>query len=570
MHLRHRGPGRPRRRIPFAFPARSGARARARRARGRARAAWALPLPLLLTACFTDGGEEPGTPRATDSVAESTPAAQAYPGMPDAIAQQRLSWVDCEEPTVLQGGGEDPGELADGTPWQCTTLTVPLDYDAPDGETIELALIRAVSPAEPADRIGSLLINFGGPGASGVATLPLAAEDFEDLRDGYDLVGFDPRGVGGSAGVVCLDAEATDAAGQELGSPPDTEAELELHDELNEEYIAACEANSGDVLPHLNTANTARDLDLMRHVLGDTKLHYLGFSYGTELGAVYASLFPENVGRAVFDAVVDPTAEDSAERALHQAAGFQLALENYMADCADTEGDACPTGAGGAEGTELLTGFLDSLADSPIDGDGERELTQNLALTGIVATLYDQETWQYLTLGLRAAMEEGDGSLLLAFADLYNGRGESGEYSNQNDAHTTISCNDDPAGLGREAVEQHRAAFEEASPVFGPYLVWAVEGCTGWPVTEESESYEQVGIDATGSAEILLIGTTGDPATPYEGTERMRDALGAGVGVMITYDGEGHGAYGNDECIDDAVEEYLLAGLIPQDGLVCG
>ncbi|WP_130796668.1 alpha/beta hydrolase [Streptomyces otsuchiensis] len=545
-----------------------GERTRTRGRRGAAATTAALLSgALLLTAC--SGGDDGGGGERDDESRpseESTPAARAYPGVPDSISQQRLRWESCEGPTVAQGGGPAPGELPDGTPWQCATLTVPLDYEEPEGETIPVALVRAASSGDAGDRIGSLIFNFGGPGGSGVFTLPLLADDYEELRGGYDLVSFDPRGVGESAGVVCLDDEASDRLDQEAGAVPRDEEQEERYTELAAEYVAACEANSGELLPHLTTANTARDMDLLRHVLGDSSLSYYGASYGTELGGVYANLFPEQVGRAVFDAVIDPTA-DFVDGALLQASGFQLALENYMADCATQLAEECPTGEGGAEGTDALVEFLDGLAEEPLEAGGDRALTEQLGLLGIVAMLYDEETWQYLSMGLTQAMHEKDGELLLAFADMYNGRDDEGRYSNQQDAHAAIRCADVTGQRDRAAIDEHRDAFEEASPVFGPYLLWSLNGCEGWPV---DGSYEFPEVSAEGAAEILLIGTTGDPATPYEGTERMQQQLGDGVGVLITFDGEGHGAYGKDPCINDAVEEYLLSGMIPQNGLVCG
>ncbi|NJQ15105.1 alpha/beta hydrolase [Streptomyces bohaiensis] len=522
---------------------------------------------MLLSACSggSGGSEQRGEDEESRPSEESTPAARAYPGVPDAISQQRLSWDPCEAPTAAQGGGEAPGELDDGTPWQCATLTVPLDYQEPDGETIGIALIRATSTAEGDARQGSLIYNFGGPGGSGVFTLPLLGEQYETLREGYDLVSFDPRGVGESAGVQCLDSEEIDRQEQENGALPRTEAEAERYADLAAEYVAACEAAAGDVLPHLTTANTARDMDLMRHVLGDSRLHYFGISYGTELGGVYANLFPEQVGRAVLDAVVDPSA-DFVESSLGQVRGFQLALENFMADCVDTYGEDCPTGRGGAEGSALLADLLAELAEEPLETGGDRLLTEQLALLGIVATLYDQEYWEYLTVGLMQAFE-GDGQVLLLLADSYLGRDEDGRYSNQRDAQAAITCADSTGQRDPEAIEENRAAFEEASPVFGPYLLWSLAGCAGWPVDGEAQTPE---VAAEGAPEILLIGTTGDPATPYEGAERMQRELGEGVGVLLTFDGEGHGAYGQDACIDDAVEEYLLSGMVPQNGLVCG
>jgi pimeloyl-ACP methyl ester carboxylesterase len=549
--------------------------AHARRAGARAAAA-ALAAALLVPACSGDGfdplrppdrPDADGGPAAADT---STPADDTYPGLSAELAGQRLAWEPCPPPTTLQGADfPEPGELADGTPWQCADLTVPRDWDDPDGATIDIALIRAVTSAPAEDRLGSLVFNFGGPGASGVATLPLAAEDYEALRaGGFDLVSFDPRGVGESEGVVCLDADEVDAQSQDPAGPPDTPEEEAIMREQNEAYIAACVANAGDLLPHLTTVETARDLDLLRHALGDDHLNYFGISYGTELGAAYAHLYPERIGRTVLDAVVDPTATDPVAPSLNQAEAFQLALEHYLADCATLPG--CPLGDDPAAGTDRLSALLTGLESAPLptsDPDGRR-LTAGLALTAVVASLYSEDTWEYLTMGLTEALDEGTGNVLLSLADLYEGRDSSGEYSNQNDANAAINCADDPTGMSVAEMREYEDEFTAASPVFGPYLVWGLTGCEGWPVTEPTPL--EVGIEG-GAAPVLLVGTTGDPATPYEGAEHMQQAMGGeDTAVLLTYDGEGHGAYAPDRpCVADAVNAHLLQGTPPANGTVC-
>ncbi|MGG8408508.1 alpha/beta fold hydrolase, partial [Streptomyces sp. 12297] len=263
---------------------------------------------LSLAACSDDGAD-------TGADTAATPKAP------------RLEWSSCPAPSAAEGTGSPPGPE-----WECSALDVPLDYDEPGGETIELALIRAKA-LDPKKRIGSLVYNFGGPGGSGVASLPGAAKDYQRLRARYDLVSFDPRGVGRSATVRCEDDQQLDAYYQGDSSPEGPAEEKEFVDGIKK-YAAACERNSAEVLPHVGTLNAARDLDRLRAALGDEKLHYFGISYGTELGGVYAHLFPKNVGRAVFDAVVDPT-KTSEEGSLGQAQGFQLALGNFAQDCVD-------------------------------------------------------------------------------------------------------------------------------------------------------------------------------------------------------------------------------------------
>ncbi|MFD5083309.1 alpha/beta hydrolase [Kitasatospora sp. NPDC058406] len=495
---------------------------------------------------------------ASGSTPPATPPA-TVPPLPAALTGQQLTWQTCPAPSVAEGSGPAPG-----TPWECATLKAPLDHTAPDGRTVDLALIRAKATG-PQPRIGSLIYNFGGPGGSGITTLPAAAKDYADLNTRYDLVSFDPRGVGNSAGVTCLDDRATDALAGVDGTP-DTDDEVTALDASNARYTTACEQNSGPVLPFVDTVSAARDLDLLRQVLGDPKTHYFGLSYGTELGGVYAHLYPQNVGHLVMDAVVDPT-KDPAQSSLGQAKGFQLALENFMKACAAQAGTSCPTGGGGAEGTGRITGLLRSLDGAPLPTDDGRRLTQDLAVTGIAAALYSQQTWNALAVGLQEAMQGGTGTTLLALADAYLGRDAQGRYNNSAAANRAISCADDKQRYSDADVRSGLPEFRRASPVFGEFTAWGLIGCTGWPVPGRSDHPE---VSAPGSAPILVVGNTGDPATPYEGARAMARELGAGVGIGITLEGQGHGGYDTgNPCLKRAVDGYLLADEVPADGTVC-
>ncbi|MFE4720824.1 alpha/beta fold hydrolase, partial [Streptomyces sp. NPDC056728] len=247
------------------------------------------------------------------------------------LTSQTLNWKDCPAPSESEGGGPAPSPLPGGAAWQCATMKAPLDWGKPKGDTIGIALIRAKSSGAEDKRIGSLIFNFGGPGGSGVTTLPAFGNDYAKLRTRYDLVSFDPRGVGRSDGVKCKNDQQLDKYFQQDAMPDDAAETKEFVGNITQ-FNDACERNSGKVIPHVATTDAARDMDLMRQVLGDDKLHYFGISYGTELGGVYAHLFPKNVGRAIFDGVVDPT-ENSEEGSLSQAKGFQLALDNYAKDC---------------------------------------------------------------------------------------------------------------------------------------------------------------------------------------------------------------------------------------------
>ncbi|MFC5718791.1 alpha/beta hydrolase [Streptomyces gamaensis] len=465
-----------------------------------------------------------------------------------------LRWSACSAPTAAQGGdGKAPGKE-----WECAKLPVPLDWSKPKGETIDLALIRAKA-TDQAHRIGSLVFNFGGPGGSGVSTLPGLADSYKKLRTRYDLVSFDPRGVGESAGVKCLTDKELDAASQ-VGTTPDNAAELKETLEAKKHFAEACSRNSGKVLPYLDTVSAARDMDRLRAALGDDKLHYFGISYGTELGGVYAHLYPKNVGRAVLDAVVDPT-QDPVQGNLSQTKGFQLALDDYLKDCAEKSGQGqCPT-------QESITALLSGLRSRPLPTSQGRGLTQDEAVGGIAAALYSKDTWKYLTAGLKEATAKGTGDTLLLLDDSINGRGPDGRYSNLMAANKAISCADAEQRYTPDDVRRLLPRFREASPVFGEAAAWSLLDCTGWPVQGRWKAPD---VDAAGAAPIVVIGNTGDPATPYEGARQMARRLGDGVGVQVTYKGEGHGAYNSGStCLAGAVDSYLLEGKVPQEGLSC-
>ncbi|CAO0834406.1 hypothetical protein SMICM17S_05223 [Streptomyces microflavus] len=377
------------------------------------------------------------------------------------------------------------------------------------------------------------------------------------LNSRYDLVGFDPRGVAASSGVSCRTDEEQEQAARSVDLTPDTAAEEAAFVKDGADFGAGCLRRSGKVLPHVGTSSAARDLDLIRQVLGDAKLSYFGFSYGTELGGTYAHLFPQNVGRTVLDAVVDPTA-DGIGHARNQATGFQRALENYLKD----------RGQDPKAGSERIARLLARIDRKPLPTASGRELTESLAITGIVTPLYSQSGWPTLTAALDEAENKGTGDGLLRLADSYNGRDEEGRYDTQSHSQRAISCADSKA---RPTVDEARALlpeFRRLSPVFGPFLAWDTAGwCAQWPVEGEHETPET---SAPGAGPILVIGTTGDPATPYEGAQRMADELGKGVGIMVTNKGEGHGAYGQGDCVTSTVDDYFLDGKVPQDGTTCG
>ncbi|MEU7578033.1 alpha/beta hydrolase [Streptomyces sp. NPDC041068] len=480
------------------------------------------------------------------------------------LTAQKLSWEDCPAPSAAEGGGDAPSPLPGGAEWQCATMKAPLDWSKPKGDTIDIALIKAAASGDKDKRIGSLVFNFGGPGGSGITTLPAFGEDYAKLRTRYDLVSFDPRGVGRSAGIKCEDDEQLDEYFQQDSTPDDDAEKTKLVDNVKA-FNGACEKNSGKTLPHVRTTDAARDMDLMRQVLGDDKLHYFGISYGTELGGVYAHLFPKKVGRAVFDAVVDPT-QTAEQGSLGQAKGFQRALDNFAKDCTSKVED-CPVGDSERDVKDRIAKLLKDLDEKPITGLPPRKLTQTAATNGIAQSLYSKDFWPYLTQGLEEAYD-GDGKILMLLSDSMNGRNEDGEYSNIQAANVSINCADDKARYTTRYVEEKLPEFREVSPLFGDYLAWGMVGCTDWAVEGQAD-HPDVGAD--GAPPILVIGNTGDPATPYEGARKMAQALGKGVGVELTYKGEGHGAYDSkDKCVRRNVDDYLLEGTVPKAGTVCG
>ncbi|MFF3953417.1 alpha/beta hydrolase [Streptomyces sp. NPDC001890] len=521
-------------------------------ARAGALAGAALLLTGLLAGCGggTDDksadrtGRDPGS--SADHPSTAPEGQPGTPRVPAALTSQRLDWKGCEARA---------GESAPGSDWRCSTVRVPLDYAKPDGETIGIALIRKKAQ-NTSRRLGSMLFNFGGPGGSGVSILPRAAGSYENLNSRYDLVGFDPRGVAGSEGVSCRTDKEQETAYRKVDMTPDTAAEETAFMKDGADFGAGCERRSGKVLPHVGTTNAARDMDLIRAVLGDKKLTYFGMSYGTELGGTYAHLFPSNVGRTVLDAVVDPTA-DTIGHARNQATGFQRALENYLKD----------RGQDPKAGTQRIAKLLERIDRKPLPTRSGRELNESLAITGIVTPLYSKSNWPFLTQALDEAEKSGTGTMLLQLADSYNGRDEKGHYDTQNHSQRAISCADSKL---RPTAAEARALlpeFRKLSPVFGPFLAWDTAGwCAQWPVEGEHDNPEA---SAPGAGPVLVVGTTGDPATPYEGARKMADELGKGVGILLTNKGEGHGAYGQNSCVTSTVDAYFLDGMVPDDGKTC-
>ena len=475
------------------------------------------------------------------------PLALTLPASLRPYYDQKLKWRDCASPG-----------------FQCATLKVPLDYAHPAaGEDLKLAVSRKKATG-PGKRLGSLLVNPGGPGSSAVGFLQTYAGVGypEPVRARYDMVAVDPRGVAGSEPVACLTDPQMDAYTQ-VDQTPDDPAETSKLVAAFKNFANSCRKRSGDMLGHVSTVEAARDMDVLRAVLGDDKLTYVGASYGTLLGATYAGLYPSRVGRLVLDGAMDPSL--SALRLnREQTGGFATAFGAFARDC--VKRTDCPLGTGNEEdaGKRLLALF-EKADKKPLSTGEDRTLGEQLATTGVIAAMYDEGAWPQLRSALQSAVK-GDGSGLLKLADLYYERDSGGSYENLMYANAAVNCLDLPPSFGGpEDVRKNLASFRKASPVFGTYMAWAALNCTYWPVKPSGEAQR---IEAKGAAPIVVVGTTRDPATPYLWAKGLAGQLDSGR--LLTYDGDGHTAYGRgSDCIDTAINRYLLEGEQPAEGKKC-
>lgn len=464
-----------------------------------------------------DVGDEPGGETAGDQ------SSQTGGFVPD-----ELDWSACEA-------------------FECATLMVPLDYGDPGGDQIEIAMTR--SPTMGDDRIGSVLLNPGGPGGSGIDYLQTAALTLPTaLSSRFDLVSFDPRGVGLSSSVDCgldLDDQIVVLAD---GDVDGWNAGLEEDKEL---LSAGCEGI--EIAPYLGTNNAARDMDVMREALGDEKLSYIGYSYGTRLGATYAELFPENVRALVLDAAVLPD-NDLSKLDAAQAQGFDLAFTNFASAC-DADPDCILQDIGPTIGVYL--GLQEELAEvGSLPVDGGRQLTQGELTYGVLASLYSVSSWPILAEGLFVADTLGDGTILQFLADSLLDRQADGTYSNSSEANAFINCADD---ANRRSIDETRAsAFETGN--LSEYFGGIFRASTGCLIAPDPIDPLLIG-PAVGAPPILVIGNTGDPATPYEWSVQLSESLESGV--LYTVEAEGHTAYGTFDCVEADVTAYLVDLTVP-------
>lgn len=487
------------------------------------------------------------TPTADATTATATPSPSAstspLPGTDPKLARfydQKLRWHDCDRD-------------------QCTQLTVPLDYDHPEGKAIRLAVLKV--PAQ-GKREGSLVVNPGGPGGSGVQYASAGSLQFgSQLSNAFDIVGFDPRGVGQSDPLECIDTSQLDAL-IAFDPDPDTAAERNEMDRLIHGFGQGCLDHSGALARHMSTVEVARDMDVLRAALGERKLDYLGASYGTLIGATYANLFPGHVGRFVLDGAIDPSLSNE-QLTLAQGHGFETALRAYVKDCVD--GGGCFLGNTVDQGVARIQSFLAEVEKTPLPTGDDRRLTEGLAMIGIWMPLYVKEYWGQLTTGLKQAMDDGSGSVLLGLADLYTSRGPSGYSDNSMEALYAVNCLDHDDYIPTSEVPSHFKEFEKASPTFGRAFAFGLSTCANWPVRSGQHT---VALRAAGAPPIVVVGTTRDPATPYAWARALANQLESGQ--LITRDGDGHtGFQRGNSCVDDAVEQWLIDGTVPKPDLHC-
>src|SRR5579859_1222124 len=479
---------------------------------------------LLLSACS----------RNSNLAAQSSPSPLPTPST--------IAWTSC-------GGG-----------FQCGTISVPLDYSHPAADSIPIALIRKLATG-PGTRIGSLLVNPGGPGDPAIDFLRQDLSALADLNRRFDLVAFDPRGVGQSDAVHCL-APAQQDAYNAVDPVLDDPQEKATFIQAEKDYAAACEQHSGKILPFVDTESAARDMDRVRAALGDAKLTYLGFSYGTFLGQMYAHLFPTHVRALSLDGVVDPSV--SAEDLNHaQLVSFESNLQAFLADCRarKTGATPCQYAKSGDPGTKL-TALMDRLDAQPLQV-GTRQLTRAIALNGVLLALYDQSFWSYLDQGLTLA-DQGDGRILMALSDTYYQRAADGTYSSLEDANAAINCVDRPVASDIATYDALGPAYAQVSPLFGPAFQYANLLCSFWPAKATGHAGP---LTAEGAPPILLVGGTNDPATPFAWAQSVHAQLPNSV--LLTRQGNGHTSFDSSPCSHAAEDAYLINLTLPAEGTVC-
>ena len=461
-------------------------------------------------------------------------------------------WSDCSgEVRSLMS------RIPSGYSYHCKTVTVPQDWNNKDnGKTLGIRVIRARS-ADQRDRVGSLLVNPGGPGASGIdLAISLSVGLPTEITRRFDIVGFDPRGVGRSEPIRCFSGKDLD---ESFGSDPDprTQAEFEEVVAMTKRMVDGCAAKYGPSLSLFSTEQAARDMDQIRADLGEAKMTYLGYSYGTLLGATYAQLFPDKVRAFVLDGAVDPTM-DAVEGSESQAKGFERAFGNFAAWCADNAA-RCPISG---DARAVVTKLMEQAETRPLTHRDGRKATPGWILWGVISAMYAKSDWPDLGSALKK-LGDGQPAAIFGLADDYAYRDSNGEYTNLFDALAAVNCADEPKPVTLDRIRTLQGEWRQKYPLFGSALAMSLMTCAVWP--GERDPYPTG--PATGAPPIVVVGTKGDPATPYEQTPKLATMLG--VGVVLTWEGEGHTAYPETRCIVSAVNKYLLTVQAPAAGTTC-
>ena len=501
---------------------------------------------MLLAGCSLDLGasNDNGSAGGASPRGNQSPSATALNKLED-FYKQKVAWSKCKKHPANE----------------CANVKVPLDYKKPGGKTITIAMMKV--PAKSGKPIGTLFVNPGGPGGSGIDLAANASESFSaSVRSKYDIVGFDPRGVGSSTAVDCV----SDA---ELAKIADTDVDLSTPEgrqtdkAITEQEAKGCQEKSGNLLPYLGTESAARDLDVLRGLVGDKKLNYFGFSYGTSLGGMYANLFPKKAGRLVLDGALDPQF-GGARMGYEQTIGFEKAFERYAEYC--VKGGNCPLGSSVDAAKKKMRALFDQAFKKPFPtADPKRPLNRNMLMYGVMIAMYDTAYRSYLDTGLSQLIKNNDGSFLLGWFDLANGR-EGGKFKNNSDeAMTAINCADYPSS-SPSVTKKYQEKLKKEAPLFSAGSDGeGTDLCSLLPYHPKSNPGPY---KAKGSAPIVVIGTRHDPATPYHWAQALHKSLSNSV--LLTREGDGHTAYGRGSpCIDSAVDKYLLTGEVPKDGLDC-
>ncbi|MEE2035178.1 alpha/beta hydrolase [Rhodococcus sp. CC-R104] len=470
------------------------------------------------------------------------PSTVGVPAGLEQFYEQGVSWESCG------GYGPDGPSLA-RMGVTCARISVPLDYDDPAGATLSLAVSRSVATG---DRIGSLLVNPGGPGGSGLGTAAVAAGT--ELAGRFDVVGFDPRGVGASLPQIRCRTDDEADADRAFDSGDMSPAGIEATEKRNREYAELCDRRTGaELLAHVGTREVVRDMDVIRGVLGDDRLNYLGYSYGSRLGTVYAETFPGRVRSMVLDGALDPE-QDPVEEILLQAEGFQQAFDAFADYCADFAD--CALGGDPAGAVRRFRELMDPLITEPASTTDPRGLSHGDAITGVQQGLYSPTLWGSLRGGL-SSLASGNGDTLLLLADLYEGRQDDGTYTNITDAFNAIRCVDDPPVTDRKLAGELDMKFRAAAPFLDDGRgtgAAPLDVCAFWPVPPTGEPHTP-NVDEL--PPVLVVSTTGDPATPYRAGVDLARQLG---GALLSFEGTQHTVVLDGvPCVDDAVTRYFVA-----------